>query len=639
MVTFGEQIYRVLFDELPQATLIVRGSSIVYANAAASRLIGSDPYTIARGELRELLCDAMDLDGDVASRQPAPTRVRLQDGTVEVLDLLCEPFDLGSERAWRLTLSDRTEAAIPRTTASANSARPATESPPLPESAIVGSRATGLAIELRALLNALADHFFRIDSHGRILEYGAPAGESSFLESLAIIGRPMRELLPTENVEAFTDAIESAIDSGRVQTVEFTLDGNGQTRYLEARIVPYAADRLIALVRDVTERKHQDQQTLLRHKLESIERLAGGMAHDFNNLLTAIVAHAELARFDNSADAETRGHIAGILSAAERASDLTRKLLSFSRNHVADLGPVDVRGLVDSCASGFLRGFGAGIHLRILVRSGELRALADPRLLERALRAIVTNAAEAMPNGGTLTIALRAVVVGGALVARQFGLRRGSYVGVFVRDTGFGMDGETLKRAFDPFFTTKREPESRGLGLTTAHGIVKQLGGHLFALSKRGRGTTIAIYLPRVPAEGESERLPARHAVERVRGRVLLAEDESSVREIVALVLRNQGYEVSAGENGAIAERLADSLSHDYDVLVTDVVMPRMGGRELAERLRAKRPRLPVLYLSGYTQSSLTAEDLKQPNTAFLQKPFTPMQITRELARLLRVSG
>lgn len=639
MVTFGEQIYRVLFDELPQATLIVRGQSILYANAAASRLIGSDPHTIARGELRALLCDGADFDDDSVRRTPSPTRVRRSDGSVDVLDLRCEPFLLGSERAWRVTLSDRSATATPRPTASAHADPPTIESTSLPDSTGVGSRAAGLAIELRALLNALADHFFRIDSHGRILEYGAPAGESSFLESLAIVGRPMRDLLPTENVEAFTDAIESAIDTGRVQTVEFTLDATGQTRFLEARIVPYAAERLIALVRDVTERKHQDQQTLLRHKLESIERLAGGMAHDFNNLLTAIVAHAELARFGNAGDAEMRGHVAGILSAAERASDLTRKLLSFSRNHVAELGPVDVRRLIESGATGFLRGFGSGIQLRILARDGDLSALADPRLLERALHAVVTNAAEAMPNGGRLTIALRSVVVGGALVAKQFGMRRGSYVGVFVRDTGFGMDGETLKRAFDPFFTTKREPESRGLGLTTAHGIVKQLGGHLFALSKRGRGTTIAMYLPRVPTDGENERSSPQSAIEGVRGRVVLAEDESSVREIVALVLRNQGYEVSAGENGAIAERLAESLSHDYDVLVTDVVMPRMGGRELAERLRARRPGLPVLYLSGYTQSSLTADDLKQPNTAFLQKPFTPMQLTMELARLLRVSG
>jgi two-component system cell cycle sensor histidine kinase/response regulator CckA len=635
MVSFGDRVFQALFDPVADPILVLRGQEIEYLNDAAARLLDADAERAIGRNVDEILgrLDDLRLPTDVPQHRDR-VELRFSDGRRVSLTLDAEPLDIGPERLTRITLvADHDEIASPPPTVAQ------VESPHSGNSRPASQAARS---ELKAIFRALPDHFLRIDDQGRILEYNAPDNEAPLPPLVEAIGRRLQEMVPLEVAEPLTEAIETALGSERVRTIEHPLPIAGATRWYEARIVPYAPDRLIVLLRDITDRKQSEEQTLLARKLESIERLAGGIAHEFNNLLTAVVAHGELARLDLPPESPAEGHVAQILRAAERAGDLTRKLLAFSRSHVADVTRVDVRDLLEEVLHKLQRRFAPNVQFRFSARHGRgeidapIHVLADPKFLVKAIENVVANGSEAMPHGGILDVALRAVRVGPVFAARHFGLKQGQYVAIFIRDGGLGMDDETRRRAFDPFFSTKRgAAEGRGLGLPTAHGIVKQLGGQIFALSKPGRGTTIAIYLPRAGVEPKRPIAPL--APRDNLGRVLLVEDEPAVREILARILRNLGYRVTAAENGLVAERVAVAAGHPFDLLVTDVVMPHVGGRELAERLRAHKPDLRVLFVSGYTHSAFEAADLAQPFTRFLQKPFAPNDLARELATLTQV--
>ncbi len=620
MVTFGDKIYQSLLDPLPQAILILRGGSVAFANAAAGELLGVDTSSVVGRSVESVIGPGWNRRSDetysASGARIMASTILGPDGTTRDVEIETEPFELGMDPLLRVTLRD---------------ARTGT---PVEPSADERRKRT-VESELRAIFRALPDHFMRLDSHGRILEYNAPDGASPFPSPMQFIGRRIHEMFPLEIADTLTDAIETALDSGRLKSLEFSVGQSGATRYFETRIVPYTADRLIAMLRDVTDRKRIEEQTLVARKLESIERLAGGMAHEFNNLRTTIMAHGELAKLELPADSPSTKHIEPILAASERAADLTRKLLAFSRSHVGEVRPVALPDLLKHLIEALRRTLGDDVALRAHLQAEDATVLADPRLLEKAIFNVVLNAREAMSDGGTLTIALRSVSVGPVFASKHFGMRPGSYCGIFLRDTGIGMDAATLRRAFDPFFTTKRPGEGRGLGLPTTHGIVKQLGGYVMALSKPGRGTTLAIYLPHVTSSHFTPTAGNTVTTNQRKSSVLVVEDEVAVRDVVARALRNKGYEVVTSENGRAALDHVTSSSRDYDMLVTDVIMPQMGGRELAERLRRDRPALKVLYMSGYTASALEPSDLAIPGTGFLQKPFSPAALAEHVSKLL----
>ena len=370
-------------------------------------------------------------------------------------------------------------------------------------------------------------------------------------------------------------------------------------------------------------------------RMESMGRLAGGIAHDFNNLLTAVVAHSEFARAEVTAGGVLARHLDQILVAADRAADLTRKLLSFSRSSLGSVRVLDLRSLLQGLTDLMTRLLGDQIDLQVRLGRTPCSLHADPQQLERMLTHLVLNARDAMSNGGSLVIAIRQVRVGAVLAKLHGAIRPGNYVQLVVRDTGVGMCEDVQGRIFEPFFTTKQLGEGAGLGLATCYGIIKQLEGYVTTLSRPGSGTTFLIYLPacteQPPAESPALERPGPHGT----GTILLVEDDTLVREVTAKALACFGYDVLTAEHGEQGLTVAGDHPGRIDALVTDIVMPRLGGRELATRLRLQFPYLKVLYISGYTHSALEARDLKKPGTAFLHKPFAPTDLGAELRELL----
>lgn len=388
---------------------------------------------------------------------------------------------------------------------------------------------------------------------------------------------------------------------------------------------------------DVTDRKVLERQLLQAQKLESVGRLAGDIAHDFNNLLTAILGHAELTAGAVADDPRAAGWVQEIRSAAERAGSLTRQLLAFARRQVIEPQVVDVNEPTSNLERMLRRVIGEDIDVATELEARTPTVRADAGQLEQVLLNLAVNGRDAMPEGGRLTIRTRDVVLGEDDLPRWPGLAPGLYVLIEASDTGIGMTEEVLAHLFELFFTTKEVGKGTGLGLATCYGIVTQSGGRIEAASEGGRGATFRILLPR---DDSSERFGAGDgSVDPTRpgqfggGVALIAEDEVLVREIMAETLRSEGYRVLAAEDGEAALRLARESGGPIRLLVTDVVMPRMSGPDLLERLRRERPEIRVLYASGYAADRVPA--LGGPGTAFLQKSFTPAELARKVRSLI----
>lgn len=374
-------------------------------------------------------------------------------------------------------------------------------------------------------------------------------------------------------------------------------------------------------------RLHQSQQ------LASLGRLAGGIAHDFNNLLTVILGYSDLLETSEDRPASVRRTAHEIKVAAERAAGLTSQLVAFSRKQVLEPKVIDLNEMVSDLDRMLRRLIGEDIDVITAFHSELAPVLVDQGQIEQVVVNLVLNARDAMPHGGTLTIETRAIRAGDTLTSPELQLDRTDYILLVVRDTGVGMAPNTLEQAFEPFFTTKERTKGTGLGLSTVYGIVHQSGGTIRAQSEPGQGTAVEVYLPR--AEGAPTIEPME--VERAPGgaeSILVAEDEDSVREMVAEALRGRGYDVIVADNGEDALTTARTRAR-IDLLVTDLIMPRMSGAELARQLQNEHPDLPVLYMSGYLDDDLLHRDLK-PSQNLLAKPFTPSQLERRVHEILR---
>ncbi len=397
-----------------------------------------------------------------------------------------------------------------------------------------------------------------------------------------------------------------------------------------------AEEAMIARTRELTERRELEEQLRQAQKMEAVGRLAGGIAHDFNNLLTAIRGNADLLLNDYPLDDPIKSNVEEINKAAERAASLTRQLLAFSRRQVLQPRVIEL-DLVLREMDGLLRRITAD-DIQLITRTVSRGALVrvDRGQLEQVLLNLVVNARDAMPAGGSLLIESGTAELGVDFVRHHAGAQTGSYVRLVVSDTGRGMDEPTLAHMFEPFFTTKSVGQGTGLGLATVYGIVKQSGGYITVESQTGAGTRFDIYLPRVFDQTEPSSTPPVQPVDASEPTVLLVEDEQAVRALAARILRKNGYRVLEARDGIEAQSVAAGFSGSISVLVTDVVMPRMGGRELAELLRAERPGLPVLYMSGYTDDALVHHGVVAgTGTWFLQKPFTPDGLARKLREII----
>jgi PAS domain S-box-containing protein len=389
----------------------------------------------------------------------------------------------------------------------------------------------------------------------------------------------------------------------------------------------------MGVLADITQRKALEQQLLQSQKMEAIGQLAGGIAHDFNNLLTVITGRSSLALELTSLDRETRHDLELITRTAERAAALTRQLLAFSRKQVLQPRPVDLNALVQNVVPILRRLIGEHIELIITPAVEPGRVMADPGQLDQVIVNLVVNSRDAMPEGGMVRIAVERLRVPDVVRHAQGHVPAGEYSTLTVQDSGCGVDEATLRRIFEPFFTTKEVGKGTGLGLSTVHGIVHQTGGHIGVDSTVGRGTTFTIYLPCIEEAAAGDEVRAAIApLARGSETLLLVEDEEEVRRLAADVLRRCGYTVLETGDPLEALLIAERHARDIHLLITDMVMPAMGGTALAVEVMKACPRLSLLYISGYADQMVAAHGMVDPPGAFLQKPFHP----GDLARVVR---
>ncbi len=390
------------------------------------------------------------------------------------------------------------------------------------------------------------------------------------------------------------------------------------------------------IAEDITDRRQLEEQLRQAQKMDAVGRLAGGVAHDFNNLLMVINGYTEVLLEQLEKDSPAHLKVQFIQQAADRAATLTRQLLAFSRKQLLELKVIDVNTVIGDMERLLRPLIGENIELvtRLSSETGHTRA--DAGQLEQVIMNLVVNAKDSMPEGGRLTLQSSDVTVRQSFREHRF-IQPGRYAVISVADTGHGMDKETKSRIFEPFFTTKEKGKGTGLGLSTVYGIVKQSNGYVFAESEVGAGTTFYVYLPRVEDSAEAAS-PAKSSPNEAGGceTVLLVEDEESVRELVRVTLASRGYKVLEAEDGERGLQIAESCKEHIHILITDVVMPGIGGRELAKKLLTLRPGISVLYLSGYTEDAVVAPGALGPGTGFLQKPFTLQNLAKKVREVIR---
>jgi two-component system cell cycle sensor histidine kinase/response regulator CckA len=387
---------------------------------------------------------------------------------------------------------------------------------------------------------------------------------------------------------------------------------------------------------DITERKSLEEQLLQSQKMEAVGRLAGGIAHDFNNLLTTIIGNADLSLMTLEDKDTLRENLEEIRKAGQRAASLTRQLLAFSRRQLLQPKVLDLNEVVADMEKMLRRLIGEDIDLETVLRPDLGRVKVDPGQIEQVIMNLAVNARDAMPQGGKLTIETANVDLDEGYAHKRPVTKPGPYVMLAISDTGVGMDKEVQSRLFEPFFTTKEKGKGTGLGLATVYGIVKQSGGYIWVYSEPGQGSTFKIYLPRVEEEAEAVR-EVQAPSARLSGSetVLVVEDDDMVLGLTRNILRRYGYTVLEARNGEEAMRVASEHQGPIQLMLTDVVMPEMSGRQLAYKLHVERPEMKVLYVSGYTDNAIVHHGILDEGIPFLQKPFSPEVLARKVREVL----
>jgi two-component system cell cycle sensor histidine kinase/response regulator CckA len=491
-----------------------------------------------------------------------------------------------------------------------------------------------------------ADTVIIMDRSG-VMEYVNPAFEAlTGFSRQEAIGQTLGMLKCEQQASGLYEEMWNTVLSGKVfrGTVMYRKK-NGETLVIEKALAPMRDGKgqithFISTGRDITERRKLESDLQQAQKMDAIGRLAGGVAHDFNNLLLVISAYAELMLDSLAGDDPLRRNVGEIMTASRRAADLTRQLLAFGRKQVQVLQVLDLNVVIGEITGMLPRLIGEDIELVFVPGQGLGKVKADPGQIEQVVMNLAANARDAMPGGGRLTIETATVGVDESYVQRHSIVPPGDYVLLTVTDSGQGIAAVHLAHIFEPFYTTKEAGKGTGLGLATVYGIVKQNGGFVWVYSEPGLGTTFKIYLPRVQSLSSEVQI-TKPAERSPRGceTLLLVEDEVSVRQASRQFLTRSGYTVLEATDGEDALRASRKHPGPIHLMITDVVMPRMGGPRLAEKLAEERPDMKVLFVSGYAENTVLQHGKIDVTTRFLQKPFSSKALARKVREVLEPSA
>ena len=504
------------------------------------------------------------------------------------------------------------------------------------------------------ILDSTVDGICGVDATG-VITFMNPSGARILGWTRGeVVGRPLQDaLLPRapDGTPARFDAsaIYSACTDGQARDLksQVFLRRDGSSVPVDYVATPFRQrDRIAGTLitfRDISERMLADEaqaqlevQLLQSQKMEAVGRLAGGIAHDFNNLLTVIIGRAHIVVRSVEPGHPRYADIELIQKSANRAAALTRQLLAFSRKQVLQPKVLSLNEVVGDLEAMVRRLIREDVELVTALEADLGQVKVDPHQMEQVLVNLVVNAVDAMPHGGRLTIETANTELTGAYAIRHIGMEPGAFVMLAVSDNGQGMDADTRARIFEPFFTTKEQGKGTGLGLSTVHGVINQSGGHILVYSEPGQGTTFKIYLPRVDAPQRAARRPlASVDVRRGAETLLLVEDEEDVRGLARDVLVESGYTVLEAATAEDAVRICEDHESPISLLLSDVVMPKVSGPQLAQRLVDLRPELRVLYMSGYTDEAIVHHGVLEPGTAFIEKPFTPEGLSGKVRDVL----
>ncbi len=494
-----------------------------------------------------------------------------------------------------------------------------------------------------ALLESAAQAILSVDRHGHIILANARTEEMFGYARSELMGQTIEALLPQSARDAHTAHRDGYFANPHVRPMGIGMELAGRRKngqefpvevslsYIETDEGPFA----IAFVSDITQRKRLEEQLLHAQKLEAVGRLAGGVAHDFNNMLTIVSGYNRMLLDGLSPQDPLRGYAEEVGKAAERAGALTGQLLAFSRRQVMQLRVFGINDLLKNADRMLRRLIGEDLDLTLSLNPGAGNIKADPGQVEQIIFNLAINARDAMPDGGKLIIETAVTHLDDSYSRTHLGVEPGEYVMIAVTDTGHGMDAETKSRIFEPFFTTKEQGKGTGLGLASVYGTVKQSGGDIWVYSEPGQGTTFKIYFPRVAeAASPADRAGSAHAKQGVET-ILLVEDEKGVRELVAEMLKRNGYQVLKAADPVEALELSRRYVGTIHLLLTDVIMPQMSGRQLAEQLVPTRPEMKVIYLSGYTENAVVHRGVLEPDVEFLAKPFSQQALAQKVRSVL----
>lgn len=624
----SEGRYRLLLDAAPDAIVVTdREGKVVLFNDAAERLVGSPAESV----LGEPVSKVIDLDhagsrsalrpsssGAGVSPHPRELEARRADGSRFWAESTIADLGLGQEPGTTVIFRDVSERHAAEDALRTSQERLAF--------ALEAGRMGTWEWEMGTGRIAWSDSMERI--------VGIPPGSfGSTYEAFA-------ELVHPDDRQSMRQAVERAMASDTEYLVECRMGPAGaQTTPIVAqgRVVRDAFGkpvRMVGVALDVTARRELEGQLRHAQKMESVGRLAGGIAHDFNNLLTAITGHGDLLAQGMDEGDPRQADVAAINAAAARAATLTRQLLAYGRQSLMRPEPVDLNAVVSDIEPMLRRLIGEDVELRTSLEPGLGWVQADAGQLDQVIVNLVVNARDALSSGGTIELATANVRLDDAYAGEHPGARPGPFVMISVGDTGVGIDRATLGRIFEPYFTTKDRGRGTGLGLATVLGIVEQSGGQIDVTSTVGEGTTFRVYLPRQadPKLTASPDSGADREPQRGHETVLLAEDEEAVRRLAAMALERNGYRVIPAADGNAALDAAAAHDGPIHLLLTDVIMPGLNGRELADQFATIHPETRVLYMSGYAGEALSAQGVLDPSVAFLAKPFVPA----ELARMVR---